>query len=173
MIVRRALTSDLNRINEIYDNLFDYEDITGSSTNWERGVYPSLKNAEEKLALDQLFVAVVEGEVVGSLVLNNEQLPEYEKFQWLYEAEDEEVGVIHTLCMDPNYFGKGYASEIVKFSEEYFKEQGCKVMRFDTYEHNMAATNMYVKLGYRISGVEEFFFQGFIRENLRCFEKKL
>ncbi|MEG2283922.1 MAG: GNAT family N-acetyltransferase, partial [Bacilli bacterium] len=131
MIVRKAEEKDLNRINDIYNNLFDYENKNGSSTNWQRGVYPSLKNAEEKLAANELFVAEVNDEIIGSVVLNNEQLPEYSKFKWLFKAKDNEVGVIHTLCMDPKYFGKGYASKIVKFSEDYFRNQGCKVMRFD------------------------------------------
>ena len=50
---------------------------------------------------------------------------------------------------------------------------GCKAMRLDTYEGNAPATAFYPKLGYRLAGSTEFFFEGFIQETLICFEKDL
>ena len=47
-------------------------------------------------------------------------------------------------------------------------------MRLDTYEGNLPANTMYPKLGYTFVGEgPEFFFQGFIREILNCYDKKL
>ena len=46
-------------------------------------------------------------------------------------------------------------------------------MRLDTYEGNTPANTMYPKLGYRLAGATEFFFQGFIHEVLNCYEKAL
>ena len=46
-------------------------------------------------------------------------------------------------------------------------------MRLDTYEGNAPAAAFYPKLGYRLAGSTEFFFEGFIRETLICFEKDL
>ena len=51
--------------------------------------------------------------------------------------------------------------------------KGKKVMRLDTYEGNLPANTMYPKLGYTFVGGTEFFFQGFIREILNCYDKKL
>ena len=53
------------------------------------------------------------------------------------------------------------------------RSQGCTVIRLDTYEGNEPAKAFYPKLGYRYAGATEFFFEGFIRENLVCFEKGL
>ena len=81
--------------------------------------------------------------------------------------------VIHTLCVSPAASGKGYAQQLVAFAEQLGREQGCTVIRLDTYEGNRPATALYTKLGYRVVGVAPFYFQNVIQENLRCFEKAL
>ena len=59
------------------------------------------------------------------------------------------------------------------FAEGLATGQGCRVIRLDTYEGNAPAAAFYPKLGYRLAGSAEFFFEGFARENLICFEKEL
>ncbi|MEG0292323.1 MAG: GNAT family N-acetyltransferase [Anaerovoracaceae bacterium] len=172
-MIREALVEDLVEIERIYNRLFDYEEENGSKTNWVRGKYPTIENAKEKLAKGELFVGVDNGNIYGSMVLNQDQLAEYKKIKWSFVYDDDKVGVIHTLCIDPEYFGRGKGKELIFFAEEHFRNLGCLTMRFDTYEENLPATELYVRNGYRIAGVEEFFFQGFVVENLRCFEKEL
>ena len=41
------------------------------------------------------------------------------------------------------------------------------------WEHNLPANRMYPALGYRYAGAAEFFFMGFVREILNCYEKAL
>ena len=62
---------------------------------------------------------------------------------------------------------------MVAFCEEESRRQGKTVMRLDTWEGNLPANRMYPTLGYRYAGAAEFFFQGFIREILNCYEKAL
>ena len=83
------------------------------------------------------------------------------------------MAVIHTLCIHPVRAGRGLARRMVAFCEEETRRQGKAVMRLDTWEGNLPANRMYPVLGYRYAGAAEFFFQGFIREILNCYEKKL
>ena len=92
---------------------------------------------------------------------------------WSVPADPEDVMVIHTLCISPRWAGRGKAREFVAFCEEEARRKGKKVMRLDTYEGNLPANTMYPKLGYTFVGGTEFFFQGFIREILNCYDKKL
>ena len=50
---------------------------------------------------------------------------------------------------------------------------GYTVIRLDTWEGNLPANRLYPSLGYRYAGTAEFFFMGFVRENLNCYEKAL
>ena len=81
--------------------------------------------------------------------------------------------VIHTLCIRPRWTGRGKARELVSFCEEEARRQGKKVIRLDTYEGNVPANAMYPTLCYTLVGGTEFFFQGFVREVLNCYDKRL
>ena len=115
-----------------------------------------------------------EGGILWGVVnLNSIQLPEYSSIPWSVPARPEEVGVIHTLCIRPSCSGRGYARKMVAFCEEEARRQGRRVIRLDTWEGNAPANHLYPSLGYRYVGQAEFFFMGFVRENLNCYEKAL
>ena len=114
-----------------------------------------------------------DGVLWGVVNLNSIQLPEYDDIPWSIAAEGAQVGVIHTLCIHPGAAGQGHARRMVAFCEEEARRQGKAVIRLDTWEGNLPANAMYPKLGYRFAGATEFFFQGYIREILNCYEKAL
>ena len=71
-------------------------------TNWIKGVYPTEKNARAGLEAGTLYVGEMDGEIVGSYVLNHIQPEEYAKLDWEFPGEGDEIIVIHTLCIDIN-----------------------------------------------------------------------
>ena len=171
---RPATEHDLPAIEAIYHEILDEEEKRPVSyTNWQRGKYPTIATAQKALDEGTLWVAEEDGDLYGCANLNQVQLPEYDDIPWAFSAAAEAVWVIHTLVISPRQGGKGKAREFVVFCEEHARRQGGKVMRLDTYEGNHPANAMYPKLGYRYAGVTEFFFQGFIHENLNCYEKQL
>ena len=171
---RLANPSDLDAIEEIYEEILDAEDARPVSyTNWQRGKYPTRATAQAALEAGTLWVAQEGGVTYGCVNLNGEQLPEYDAIPWKFPAARDEVGVIHTLVIRPSWSGRGKAREFVAFCEDEFRRQGKKVVRLDTYEGNHPANAMYPRLGYRLAGATEFFFQGFIHEILNCYEKAL
>ena len=109
----------------------------------------------------------------GVVNLNGIQLPEYALIPWTLSANEDQVCVIHTLCIHPGQSGHGYARQMVAFCEEEARRLGKTVMRLDTWEHNLPANRLYPSLGYHFAGAAEFFFQGVIREILNCYEKAL
>ena len=119
------------------------------------------------------YVGQEDGFLWGVVNLNGIQLPEYDAIPWTIPAEREQVAVIHTLCIHPAASGQGRAKQMVTFCEEEARRQGKTVMRLDTWEGNLPANRMYPALDYRYAGAAEFFFQGFIREILNCYEKAL
>ena len=172
-MIRKAAAADLPAIGEIYEAIFDREARGPVYTNWLRGTYPTVDSARQVLEAGTLYVGGEDGALWGVVNLNGIQLPEYGKIPWTIPAEPEEVGVIHTLCIHPAHSGKGYARQMVAFCEEAARAQGKAVIRLDTWEGNAPANRLYPSLGYRFAGATEFFFQGYIRETLNCYEKKL
>ena len=173
-MIRLAQEKDIPLVEQIYDAILTEEEGRPVSfTNWQRGKYPTADHARAALKAGTLYVAEEAGEVYACVNLNGEQLPEYADLDWSVPAKPEEVMVIHTLCIRPGWTGRGKARELVSFCEEEARRQGKKVIRLDTYKGNVPANAMYPKLGYTLVGGTEFFFQGFVREVLNCYDKRL
>lgn len=172
-MIRPATAADLPQISAIYDAILDREEAGPAYTNWQRDKYPTSETARLALEAGTLYVGEEGGVLWGVVILNGEQLPEYAAIPWAIAAEPERVGVIHTLCIPPAQAGRGLARQMVAFCEEESRRQGKAVIRLDTWEGNRPANHLYPALGYRFAGGTEFFFQGFIRETLNCYEKAL
>ena len=173
MTIRPATAADLHGITAIYDAILDREEAGPVYTNWQRGKYPTADTARQALEAGTLYVGEDNGFLWGVVNLNGIQLPEYDAIPWSIPADREQVGVIHTLCIQPAFGGRGLARRMVAFCEAEARRQGKTVMRLDTWEGNLPANQMYPALGYRFAGAAEFFFQGFLRETLNCYEKAL
>ena len=170
---RKAVESDIESISEIYDMLHDEEEKGNGVTGWERGVYPTRETAQDSVRTGDMFVLEKDGKIVAAAKLNKEQVPEYKNADWKYDADPEEVMVIHTLVVPPYLKGHGYGSEFVKFYESYALEHGCRYLRMDTNKNNLPARSLYKKLGYDEVGIVSCEFNGIPGTELVCLEKKL
>ncbi len=172
--IRLATVKDIDEAEKIYDEVLDYEAVHGTTTNWVKGKYPARATAEKAVAAGTYYVGEDEkGCIFGTVNLNHVQPVEYANIPWMISAEENEVLVVHTLCIRPTYRGKGCAKEFMAFAEQLAKEKGCKVIRLDTWENNDPAKKMYPSLGYRLAGETLFFFEQVIWETLICYEKQL
>lgn len=174
MILRKAEARDLDAIESIYNKIFSKEEESGKvTTGWERGIYPRRETAEAALKRNDMFVIEDEGSIVGSGVINKDQLDVYEKGKWKFAAKDSEVMVLHTLAIDPDKSGMGYGKRFVDFYEDYAREKGFKYLRMDTNEKNKPARSLYTKLGFEEIDCLPCLFNGLEGVNLILFEKKL
>ncbi len=172
-MIRKAKARDIDAVEAGYNELLLYEKENGTSSNWVLNLYPVRATAENALKEGTLYVAEENGVICGSAVLNQFQPEEYKLGNWIYDAAEDKVLVIHTLCIPPSKKGKGIGTAFVKFAEALARAMGCTVMRFDTWAGNSAAKALYTKLGYRAAGGADVMLAGVIPEEQIFFEKKL
>ena len=170
---RKARKTDIKRIWEIYLENHIEEEEGRATIGWNQNIYPVQATAEEALLRDDLFVAEDETGVVGTAIINQEQVDVYCDGNWQYDAHDDEIMVLHTLVISAKASGKGYAKQFVAFYEQYAKEHGCPYLRMDTNERNQRARALYAKLGYREIGIVPCTFHGMTGINMVLLEKKL
>lgn len=170
---RRAEAADIPGIAAVYDALHTEEEAGRAVIGWDRRIYPTAATAELGVARGDMFVAELDGAIVGSARINREQVPEYKDGAWRYPAPDEEVMVMHTLTISPALARSGLGTRFVRFYEQYARAQGCPYLRIDTNEHNARARAMYRKLGFTEAGVVPCVFNGIPDVQLVLLEKKL
>ena len=173
IIFRKAVATDIKTIENIYNEVHQAEEKGIISVGWERGVYPVRATAEEALKRDDLFVLEYNGIVSGAGMINKIQVDVYLEAPWEYDAEDEDICVLHTLVISPRVFGKGLGTRFVRFYEEYAKKHGCSELRLDTNERNKAARSMYAKLGYKEISTVPTTFNGIPGVDLVLLEKTI
>ena len=82
------------------------------------------------------LVAKVGGQIVGFIIGR------------IYVEEESLIGHILTLDILPTHRQKGIAQRLLLEIEKMFKERGVKECHLEVREDNVAAINLYLKLGY-------------------------
>lgn len=170
---RKATVEDIERIEEIYNEIHTENEAGRMTTGWIRGVYPSGETARASVRCGDMFVEEADGRVVAAARINQEQVPEYAEADWQYKVPEDQVMVLHTLVVSPGERGKGYGTRFVDYYENYALEHGCHYLRMDTNQHNSSARALYQKLGYQEVSVVPCKFNGIPDVGLVCLEKKL
>jgi ribosomal-protein-alanine acetyltransferase len=67
-------------------------------------------------------------------------------------------GHILTMDIEPSHRRKGIAQKLLHEIEDIFKERGIKECRLEVREDNVAASNLYQKLGYKKVGKLEKYY---------------
>lgn len=172
-MIRKAVSSDVNAVVEIYEKIHTEEEAGRTTTGWKRGIYPTRQTALDAFAQGSLYVLEEDGAVLAAARLDQNQLPAYADVDWVYAASDEDVLVLHTLVVEPSVKGKGRGREFMRFYEDAAKALGCKCLRIDTNERNLRARRLYHLLGYRESGIIPCTFNGLEGVQLVCLEKEI
>ena len=67
---RKATAADIDRIEEIYNEIHTQEETGRAVIGWIRGVYPVRKTAEDAVERDEMFVEEVDGRIVAAAKIN-------------------------------------------------------------------------------------------------------
>lgn len=172
-MIRKANCADIETVAAIYEKIHDAENAGNQVIGWKRGIYPTIETARAALERDDLFVLEEDGQILGSAVLNKQQVDVYEKGDWRYSADDDEIMVMHTLSISPDCSNKGYGKLFAHFYEDYARQNSCRLLRIDTNERNTKARAFYKSLGYYEAGVVSCVFNGLEDVHLVLLEKEL
>ncbi len=149
-MIRLATKLDLASIEDIYRKIHLNEIAKGPICNWKEGLYPTKKTAEDNIL--NLYVLQEDNSILGAMILNHSQSPEYKDLMWKYPAEDAKVLVIHTLCTNPQSHGYGHGQKLLDFAIKEAQQTGMSCIRLDTWEHNLPAQKLYIKNRFEFVG---------------------
>lgn len=109
--------------------------------------YPSKKTFENDIKKGELFVLQETSEIIGTIVISTFKDEEYKEIQWL--SNQENALYIHRLAVHPNFQGKGYAQKLMRYAENYAKENQFSSIRLDTFSQNNRNQKFYEQRGYQ------------------------
>ena len=142
---------DLDGIEELYGRAGNAEEGRLDGSRWKRGVYPLRQDAQEGLEAGALYIAELDGQIAGSVILRREQDSAYRQASWQIPF-DAPVFVVHTLAVDPAYRHRGVGRALLRHAAEMGREAGLQAIRLDVYEENRTAIGFYEACGYHCCG---------------------
>ncbi|MDR3693345.1 GNAT family N-acetyltransferase [Mucilaginibacter sp.] len=166
MQIRLAELSDIPQIIQMIAEVVPAM-IAAGNFQWD-STYPNAEVFEKDIALQQLWVAAIDDEIVGVSAITTDQSPEYAEVGW--DLNEPSI-VTHRLAVSPKHQGKGIAAALLLKAEEVATNKGINALKIDTNTANHATQRLFPKLGYVFAGEIGLGF----REGLRfyCYEKRV
>jgi GNAT superfamily N-acetyltransferase len=132
---------------------------------WDE-IYPDRKTIARDIENGTLYGLMDKDTIAGILVLNENQDREYGEVSWGFD--DEKPLVLHRLCLNPDYQGRGLSKVMMSFVEDYARVNGYRSIRLDAFTLNPISLSLYRSVGFIARGEVRFRKGRFI-----CFEKTL
>jgi GNAT superfamily N-acetyltransferase len=147
MHIRRATLTDIPPIMQL---IAEVVPLMNAACNFQwDNTYPNVQVFEKDIALKQLWVADIDGEIVGIAAITTDQEPEYAHVGW---DISQTAVVTHRLAVSGKYRGRGVAVALLMQAEQEAIDRGIKLLRIDTNTANEATQKLFPKLGYQFAG---------------------
>lgn len=156
-MLKRAEYNDLKRIEDYYRYVAKYTENMDKYGRWIYGEHPTDRMIEEYVKSDSMYFTEEAGEITGAVAVTFYQDESYHPVQWNVEAKDDEVAIIHLLCIHPKKQGCGLAKNIVKEIIGLAKAEHLKAVRLDALCCNTPAHKLYEGLGFTKCGTQNWY----------------
>ena len=104
------------RVRAVYDSLTDAVADAPYPPGWRKGVYPTQAFLDASIAHGELFLAELDGALVGCMVLNHAYNDGYAAVTWAADVPDAQLLVIHALGVHPAFARRGIAQRMVQYA---------------------------------------------------------
>ena len=163
--IKLARLSDLDRVKEIAEACAE-KMIEDNIFQWNEK-YPSKEIFREDIKNNDLFVAWINSEIVGCIMLSSYKDDVYKNVKWI--SEDSNNLYIHRLAVHPSFQKKGIARRMMDYAEAYAKSKNHISVRLDTFSKNHRNNKFYKLRGY--IKLDDVFFPNQSEFPFHCYEK--
>ena len=146
--IRKGIKSDADDLEILYDTINDHMEKGINYCGWKKGVYPTRNDAIRGIEEGNLYVAIKEDVIVGSMILRHKPEEAYLSVRWKKDLSYDKVLVVYTFTVHPRYFNQGIGFKLLKYAEELGIEEGTESLRLDVYTENVPAIHLYEKCGF-------------------------
>lgn len=114
--------------------------------------YPNETSLNEDMNKHGSYVLVDDNLVLGTMACLFEDDPYYEVIeegQWSFNSP---YGVVHRLCVHPDFPHQGIASKLLSYALKLCQEHHMNGCRIDTHPHNVLMQGLILKHGFKLCG---------------------
>lgn len=151
-LMRQADISDFENIVELYKYVINHTSDMGKYARWVYGQHPTDEMIKEYIYKDAMYVLEEDGKLLAAMAVTLSQGDDYHSINWQQDLQDDEVAVVHILCVNPDYQKQKIGKRMIEEAIQLAKQTGKKAVRLDALESNTPAHKMYEALGFQCRG---------------------
>lgn len=173
IVIEKGSPRDTQAVAQLYAELIDYLDCHINYPGWRKGLYPTLEDAQAGIDSGTLYIAKIDGEIAGTIILDHVAPPEYAQVRWAIDAQNDACIVVHTFAVHPKHLKYGVGRELMDFAVKLAKESQMKAVRLDVYENNIPACHLYERCGFTYMGTVDLGLASIGLDRFKLYEKVL
>ena len=173
MKIFTAKENEYNKVIAFYHELITKMQPYPRHPTWIIGTYPDDAYLKQLTEAGQVFLGVDTDRVVAAMVLNNAPNEGYGAVPWQVSASDDEATILHLLGVLPEYWGKGFGSELLRYAENFLRATGQKALRLDVMEENLPARKLYEQNGFMEINTIRMYYESTGWSGFTMYEKDL
>ena len=141
--------NEFERIAAFYRHVIDSTPDMALYGRWIYGLHPTDEMIRGYLRSGAMYTLEHEGEIRCALAITPSQGSDYHDTPWGAALKDDEVAVVHLLCVDPNWQHQGIARRAMELGISISREMWKKAVRLDALACNTPAHRLYEALGFQ------------------------
>ena len=167
VLYRKAAVQDLDEIMKLIEEVVP---LLNSQGNFQwNSTYPLRSDFQKDIDIDELWVALLNNQVIGVAAITTDQPEEYADCGL---DTSKEAIVAHRIAVSPHVRGRGIAKGLLRLSDQVGKDKNMNILRVDTNAINIPMQKVIESLGYTYFGEVCFKFKG-PDMKFKCYEKIL
>ena len=148
MVLKQCKIEDFLRVTEFYKYSIENNLKMKEYCPWVYGKHPTDDMIKFYIENGFLFYLEEDKEIIAASALTSYQDKEYREVNWGQHLKDDEVSVVHILCVSPKKRRCGVAKRVVKELITIAKDSNKRGVRLDALCTNKPAHSLYESLGF-------------------------
>ena len=123
--------NDYKRITDFYKYVIDNTNEMEKYACWKYGQHPTDEMIKGYIDDGYMYYEEKDGEIIAAVALTPFQNEDYNPVNWSISLKDDEVLVVHILCVNPNMQRQALAKNIMYEIIQEVRDMGMKAIRLD------------------------------------------
>lgn len=172
IVIRKSADTEYQLVKDFYDSLIDHISELEYGPAWEKGIYPSYEYLYASIQSQQLYIGLIENEIITAMIVNTAGNESYSVANWGETLEEGEFLVIHALGVMPAYTRQGIGRKMVEYVMNELAGS-FRAIRLDVLKGNLAANRLYESLGFELCDTIQMYYEDTGWTDFELYEKVL
>lgn len=157
MKLMKCKSNDFDRISAFYKYAIKNTPTMKQYARWIYGQHPTDNMIRQYINGGYMYYLADRSVIASAVALTPFQGRDYHSVDWAINLQDDEVCVVHILCVNPDLQRRGIATEIMNEVIAYATETGKKAVRLDALCCNEPAQKLYETMGFKKCGTQRWY----------------